>query len=301
MKSLLILTCVPIWGAGQVATKALADLQHLLHTEKEWVKVHAAEFLLWEDRAVDEVRKIYLQEEQLFGDVPKYRIGIWRVLAQAAADDKDRQYWVDKIVTAYQDPEGEDRLHAIETLAKLKIPVVQRIDDSLEGSMRIYSLWNYATASKQQQEEVKAILLEDLFSGRLSELETLVTSFVLRYLGPLSNDEHQKVYEWLESNNFDTSLSGSLLATLWMTSPVAGDQEAGRASKTALLAFGAQSETLNNVMMALAVSGDKEDKEMICRLYDAARKADHPDYNSDLHATAAYMLLKTARRGVFAD
>src|SRR5690606_758178 len=152
---------MPLHGIGQNRAQALTDLKSLLHSEKEWVKVHAAEFLLWENQAVDEVREVYLQEERLFGDVPKYRIGIWRVLAQAAVTTQDRKHWMDTLVAAYLDSGGERRWHAIETLAKLRVPVVRGMEDSLTGSMRIYSLWNYATASKKHEQTVKDSLLAD--------------------------------------------------------------------------------------------------------------------------------------------
>src|SRR5690606_18340609 len=98
---------IPILTIGQNKMNPVEDLKRILHSESQWVKVHAAEFLLWENQAVDEVREVYLQEERLFGDVPKYRIGIWRVLAQAAVDPQDRKHWVDKIVAAYLDTAGE--------------------------------------------------------------------------------------------------------------------------------------------------------------------------------------------------
>jgi len=41
---------------AQIQTNALADLRLLLHSEKEWGKVHVAEFLIWEKQCVDEVR-----------------------------------------------------------------------------------------------------------------------------------------------------------------------------------------------------------------------------------------------------
>lgn len=294
----ILLISMPLHGIGQNRAQALTDLKSLLHSEKEWIKVHAAEFLLWENQAVDEVREVYLQEERLFGDVPKYRIGIWRVLAQAAVDPQNRKHWVDKIVAAYLDTAGEDRLHAIETLAKLKVPIVHGMEDSLTGSMRIYSLWNYATASKKHEQMVKDSLLADLLSGRLSEIEILVTSFVLRYLGPFSKDEHQQLYNWLHGHAFNASVTSNLLATVWIAAPQDADTELLQKTKENLFALKDQPVALNNMMQALAFKGGATEMELIRSLYNDVRDANLPDYNSDLHATAAYMIMKTAgRRG----
>ncbi|NGM63575.1 hypothetical protein G5B30_16825 [Sphingobacterium sp. SGG-5] len=288
----IFLISMPLYSMGQIQTKALMDLRSLLYSEKEWVKVHAAEFLIWEKQAVDEVRDVFLKEEKQSGDLPKYRIGIWRVLAQTAVSEEDRRYWIDKIIAAYQNPEGEDRLHAIETLAKLKVPVVEEIDSNLEGSMRLYSLWNYAMGSKQRRGEVKALLVANLINGKLSELEMQVSSYIFRYLGPLSNSQFREIYQWMQRKDLILSLRSNLLATLWMVFPINGDKVMLNTLKKELLTLQSQPEALNHVMMGLATCGGLDDSEIIRGLYNAMRDKGRAGYNSDLHAAAAYMVLK---------
>ncbi len=278
----------------QIETKASADLRALLCSEKEWVRVHVAEFLIWEHLCADEVQSMFLEEEKQSGHLPKYRIGIWRVLAQAAVDEKDRRYWINKIMAAYQDSDGEDRLHAIETLAKLKVSVVGEIADSLEGSMGLYTLWNYAMGAKPRLEEVKAILVADLTNDRLSELEMRITSYIFRYLGSLSDNQFEKISRWMDGRSFNSSLRSSLLATLWISAPPNEDEAILHTLRKELLALRSQREALNHIMMALAVRGDISDIEVIRDLYKMLRDTNQPDYSSDLHATAAYMVLKAS-------
>lgn len=292
---IIFLINILLYSMAQTQTNASADLRLLLHSEKEWVKVHVAEFLIWEKQCVDEVREVFLEEEQQFHNLPKYRIGIWRALAQAAVDEKERQYWIGKIVTAYQNPEGEDRLHAIETLAKLKVPIIQSIDNSLEGSMRLYTMWNYALESEEKKQTVKNMLIRDLVSNKLTELEMQVTSYVFRYLGLLSNEQFGEIYGWMQSRDLSPSLRSNLLATLWISFPENGDSNVLHILKKELLALRSQPEALNHVMMGLATCGGLNDSEIIRGLYDAMRDANRPDYNSDLHATAAYMMLKVEK------
>src|SRR5690606_26761044 len=87
---------------------ALNDLKELLHTQEEWIKVHVAEFLIWENYLVDDVRTVFLDEERKHGNQPRYRIGIWRVLAQAAQTEQERESWIGRIVAAYNNPSSID-------------------------------------------------------------------------------------------------------------------------------------------------------------------------------------------------
>src|SRR5262249_61343678 len=95
--------------------RALQVLRTALEREQQWVKVHAAEALL---AAGDPqgVKPAFDRELAEKVNVRPYRIGIWRVLAQAARNADAREPWVNNIVKAFLDTEGSDRLHAAETL-----------------------------------------------------------------------------------------------------------------------------------------------------------------------------------------
>ena len=290
---LLVLISIPLYGTGQTKQMALADLQSLLYAEKEWIKVHVAEFLLWEGYYADEVRAEFSKEEQQSGHLPKYRIGIWRVLAQAAADNKDRQCWIDKIISVYRDTTAEDRLHAIETLAKLKVPVIRHLPENLEGSFRLYSLWNQALGSESEQRKVKDILIQDLVNNKLTEIEIQVTSYILRYIGPLSRKEYNQIVTWMKEIDLKTASRSNLLATLLISYPKNQPIHIKKALKQELISLQNEKEALPHIMMALAQKGDVSDKETILSLYEHACDKNSTEYNSDLHATAAYMLLKS--------
>ena len=103
-----------------LAAKALALVQRALETEQRWTKVHAAEALLAVGRRGDAARAFERELAQHVGE-PQYRIGIRRVLAQAAGDQRVRQRCrcSTTIADAFLDTAGPDRLHASETLGKL--------------------------------------------------------------------------------------------------------------------------------------------------------------------------------------
>lgn len=123
----LTLLIALLTGAARAETMAVTEdlrlravgiLRENLATAEEWVKVHAAEFLL-ELGYTDKVYDTFDAERTKHSGTPQYRIGIWRVLAKASPAPAEYQHWVDQIRGALQDPNGPDRLHATETLSKL--------------------------------------------------------------------------------------------------------------------------------------------------------------------------------------
>lgn len=107
---------------SELRDRAVQTLREVLEKEERWVKVHAAEFLLALDYPQG-VRETFEKELERAGNEPEYRIGIWRVLARAASNKAERNGWVTKIRDVFLDPKSPDRLHAAETLAKLKYKV----------------------------------------------------------------------------------------------------------------------------------------------------------------------------------
>ena len=102
----------------ELREQAVGTLRDVLSSEERWVKVHAAEFLLELDYP-EGVETAFQKELEANGEEPEYRIGIWRVLARASYDPKEQRRWTQQIRDVFLDPEAPDRLHAVETLAKL--------------------------------------------------------------------------------------------------------------------------------------------------------------------------------------
>src|SRR5947207_1112832 len=92
--------------------KAVHVLRTAMKSEARWIKVHAAEALLSGGEPQDVVAQTFVIELASKGGEPQYRIGIWRVLAQAAPSGERRDRWIAKILAAFQDVRGPDRLHA---------------------------------------------------------------------------------------------------------------------------------------------------------------------------------------------
>lgn len=282
---------------------ALTDLKELLHTQAEWVKVHVAEFLIWENQDVDEVRTVFLQEEREFGKQPRYRIGIWRVLAQAAGTPEERKRWSDRIRAVYDDPACTDRLHAIETLAKLGMPVdvrrdwIEEIKADHVDAFTIYQLWNAAYHPNIGLNIVRDTCLSLLKQlneqGKLEFVPTL--SYVLRYLKPFTQRDWVQLPKLDQILEMPTAVRANLLVTAWMTAPFDRDPQV-LSIKNHLISMGDFPAGLQQLLHGLAERGEVDDQDTLYQLYQQVRDVHTTAYDADIHATAAYAVLKVTSR-----
>ncbi len=105
--------------SDELRNQAEGILETVLNNGQTWEKVHAAEFLI-ELGDTSKVLDVFMSELDKSGHIPEYRIGIWRVLYKCTRKE-EKQVWQDSIYRAFMLPTSPDRLHAVETLAKLKI------------------------------------------------------------------------------------------------------------------------------------------------------------------------------------
>src|SRR5690606_1673580 len=98
--------------------KEIEKLKLAASSDNFWVKVHAYEFLLklgYNDWIDSNFNTFLLNHE----NIPKERIGVWRIGAQIVGLNTNENRFVDKIKSVYTDTSSTDRLHAAESLAKL--------------------------------------------------------------------------------------------------------------------------------------------------------------------------------------
>ena len=177
----------------ELRQQALATLQRVLVQEQEWVKVHAAEFLLKLDHPQG-IRDTFLQQLQDHGQEFKYRIGIWRVLARAAADNQEAIRWTGRIRDVLADPAAPDRLHAMESLAKLRYKVlpqdVKLVEDAAReptGPMAPFAAWVLVNSGRP----AGSARLADLLHGP----ERGLAAYALRHLDNVSPVVRQELLD----------------------------------------------------------------------------------------------------------
>lgn len=195
--SLLILSCNSTgkkMNKEIIKQEALDTLRNVLQEQQEWVKVHAAEFLIWSGNP-EGVKEVYLKEQEQFIDKSQYRIGIWRVLAQLS-NGGEKENYQQQILRAFLDTVGKDRIHAIETMAKLKrspLPeysdITQQALQSDIKSLSAYTQWSIAYTNEDSMQRAKAYFLERVLDYNEEEVPRRIAAYVLRNSGTLNDSE----------------------------------------------------------------------------------------------------------------
>ena len=173
--------------SDELREEAVEVLRDTLANESEWVKVHAAEYLLGLGYR-DGIAEVYREELEAHGDQPQYRIGIWRVLARAAQFDEERAEWIDRIRAVIADPDSPDRLHATETLAKLNYVATEdeiaifEADAEREGGA--LAAFGYCVLVHSGRAEYEDNLVEFLSADE--ERTRLCAAYALRHIDPVA-------------------------------------------------------------------------------------------------------------------
>lgn len=262
---MLVWTC----ASATPEDESLAVLRDALANGTEWVKVHAAESLIWTGHP-EGVRGVFLKE--LDGAQPPYRIGVWRVLAQGA----EGEAYLDKIRGAFLDVDGPDRLHAVETLAKLgcaERPVeLQRVAREEVGSFQVYARWALANSGTAKDEAALAGLLDSDDAGVRG-----CVAYALRFFERLRPESYAK----LKGCTLNAS-NVYLLSALYVHAPE--DEKAAAKAGLAAYAETGNAGEKREVCAALGKLPDPADVPLLTRLLH--------DEEMDVRSAAAEALLR---------
>ncbi len=233
--------------------EGLVDLlREALHESRGWVRIHAAEALLWHGYTEEVAAAFSGEAKTNFGEAgtsePERRIGIWRVLARAAEGPQGRQEYVEQIRRALRDPEGPDRVHAAEALAKLNVtltPEDRQAAEQLSGSADLaiaaFPLWLLAESGEMA---ARPRLLELLRAD--DPIARLRAADGLRHLKhSLTSAERAAIVRAATSEPDDSPAKVYLAGTAWLIMPAGAN---GSVS-------GVARETLGDVLRARAVEG----------------------------------------------
>ncbi|MCP4639485.1 MAG: hypothetical protein GY851_03590 [bacterium] len=282
---LAVVLCASSAGAQEavpdaIQARAVETLRLVMAEESEWIKVHAAEALLW-DGHPSHVRSTFLPDLQNAG--PKYRIGVWRVLAQAAADDERRERYVARIREAFNDVDGPDRLHAAETLGKLgdsrNSDELRRVATEETGSLQGCAQWVLANSGKPEEEAALAALLAN-------EDTRVIAAYALRFFKTIKPETLDALEKVAGSVPADDKGRMHFLSAWYVHAPA----DRKPAVKALLLPY-AQTGSVGEKLelgMALARCGDASDIPML--------EAMLADPEADARVGAAHAILGIANR-----
>ena len=268
--------------------KSVKTLRTVLAEETEWVRVHAAEMLVYNNYP-EGVRDTF-EAELKRKPPPKLRIGVWRVLARSAGnDEKMRKKYVGKIVAAFKDPDGPDRLHAVETLAKLgyaqSSPELISAANGDKGALQAYARWAVANSGKPEDEASLAELLQSNDPGVRGAV-----AYALRHFDAIKDKTFDTLVAATSAEPIDSSARIYLLSALYAHAMGTLRKERRPKAKDQLLGYISKGDKgeRNEVASALARAGGLADLDTLAALLN--------DGEADVRAHAANAVLRIARR-----
>lgn len=295
-------TCTSIPDTLQ--KKALKELQNTLVTQTQWIKVHAAEYLVWTGHS-DEVKREFLKEEKLHNTEPKYRIGIWRVLAESEILPGEKIRWINKIFDAFKEINGPDQLHATETLAKLKLSPLEKYPVATQNALKsenrnlnTYALWATAYSSDSSLQNKRQEFLR-LAVTDSNEIIRKISAYVLRKLGGFTNKQWIYLSEKALSEPAESGMRNSLLNTAFVTFPGgASESKSLKKIREEMVKeykdFGAEKRI--ELALSLAEKGSAGDLPLLQIFLDNGDISEKYDPGSseaaDVRAAAAFAILK---------
>ena len=258
-------------------TQALGVLVQAVRQETKWVKVHAAEGLLQTGHPAG-VAAVF-QAELASAQAP-YRVGVLRVLAQAAGEDEAaKAEHVDKILAIFHDEGASDRLHALETLAKLGYAdgteQVLAAAEPDSGRFQTYARWVLANCGDQAP-------LAELIAGEDATLRT-GAAYALRHREILTPETLAAVESAAAANPANVYLQSA-----WFVHcPLDRKLEA----RKTLVAFRNSDKKFerNELCAALGTAGGDRDVPILAKLLRG-------DPETDVRVYAASALLRITRR-----
>jgi solute:Na+ symporter, SSS family len=272
----------------ELRQRSIDAIRQTFDRQQKWVKVHAAESLLALDYS-EGVKGAFVKELELHGDDPQYRIGIWRVLARAAVADEERAEWIDKLRGAFFDPKASERLHAIETLAKLDYQVRDQKETEVaeqaarpeSGRLAPYAAWVLVNSGHLETEARLAQWLSspdvDIRAG---------AAYALRHLRSVSPATQTELLAAAEKEPAQSKAHAFLVAAAAVHGPSA-EEASLRGQLTALAAQGTDADRFEACQTLAQVADGSALPTLIPILADP---------NPDLRAAAADAILRINRR-----
>ena len=268
--------------------RAVRTLRQGMREGEEWVKVHAAEELIWNGYPQN-VRETFLDE---LNNKPgqEYRIGVWRIMAQAAGGDAaEREIYVNRIRDAFLDNNGPDRGHAGESLGKLGY--AERLDEIVriacypkeyKGNVRWGGCWILANSGDPKEERYLAGLLDSKDANTRR-----ITGYALRWLKRLTPETLTRLAELAANEPVDSLGRVYFLSALYVHSTESAP--AGIKSRLLYYAITGDKEQKSEVCHALSYRGDVTDIDLLEKLM--------ADENLDVRVNASNAVLKILHRG----
>lgn len=294
--------------------QAVGQLWQNVRTQPKLVKVHAAEFLLWLglDKQ-NEIHTIFMGEDSLYRTESPYRIPVWRVLAQTETDPQKRQEWIDKIINVWLDTTAMDRIHAAESLSKLKVSLLSshpaltmQIINGPKTPFSVYTQWSASNGitNADSIKSNRAAFLQLLYHA--DDYVKGIAAYSLRHLGRLTNAQWMELAYAASKKLSKEEFQVYLLSAAFVTatdSLLGGPTYNDIHDRLLLNKNSPRKDDRMEMAAAFAVKGSPADIKVLDSLLNnkyplinTADTAADNAANADIRSVAAYAILKIAQR-----
>ena len=216
-KTLLIASLIAATTGGYAKemkadrSQVIAQLEHEMATNTQWLRIHAAEGLLDNGESTKKVFQQFYPEADTA--TAPYRIGVWRVLARSTTG-MEREKYVERIRAAMRDTQAIDRISAAESLGKLN--AASRADreficdwlKTAEPATAPFPTWLLVLSSNESEREKDEAALAGFVSsadvvarlragfalGRLKKLSATSVGLIRNQLSQEPKDSIARVY-----------------------------------------------------------------------------------------------------------
>lgn len=277
--------------------EAIKELHAIAASDLQWPKVHAADHLIdLEYRPY--VDSIFRLEAVRAGDAPYYRVGIWRVLSRTGANADLRGQWIKKIQDTYTDSLAPDRTHAVEALAKLRIPPRTDATNNETAVISIFRLWADAYLSESSKGNSVTALLQILHAEDRTERERKLAAYALRHIDSFDPVEWSRLIDAESKTVLHSDFQTYLRSLCWWTAPrdsMSTPRMRGVSERLLQASSSTSTAHKRELALTLAESGNISHLPVLVGMLDSNAGIDASE-SADVRAAAAYAILRIDRR-----
>lgn len=264
-----------------------------------WNRIHALEFLCQAGYRA-EAKNVLKNSFTGIETQPQKRIGYWRCCANAASSTEERDLYINKILNAYLEPENLDKIHAAESLAKLRFSlknypsIVIEGDSTQNNQLQSFVAW----ANVLPSDKLDGIDYSKLFHLLNSEniAQRSIMAYGLAFLGIFDETEWEKLADIALAENLESDCAVHLLHGALVCCPDRINIKIFEI-RNRLKELGITENKTNqyNVLAALGSFGEKEDMEYVLAAYHNTTSSFSMDEQNDVHSSAAYALMQMSK------
>jgi SSS family solute:Na+ symporter len=254
--------------------QAIDVLKDVMQHEDRFVKIHAAEALI-ELGESQLVQATFMAEERLHREEPSYRIGIWRVLARTNNGTPERDVWIDRVRAVALDAAAQDRISAVESLAKLKYtlkpedrPAIEALANGADDGIALFATWLlFQTPRSENPQDHVAQYLDS--KDPITRLRAI---YILRFLPDLSDANRGRLKAAAQAEPKGTPTYAYATSSSFIVARAYGDADESLRARSELyrmIKSGSDAEK-EEACQALGVQGSAEDLAAIAPLMTSA-------------------------------